>query len=311
MTPEYFCNEYRRYKSYCRDFSGNRLYKIACGPNAYDYNWTEVCMKNITPWHMNGLSLHYYTVPYGNWAHKGSATDFTEAEYYETMRSTWEMEMLVTRHGEIMNRYDPEKKVGLIVDEWGCWFDVEEGTNPGFLYQQNTMRDALVASINLNIFNAHSDRVHMANIAQAVNVLQAILLTEGEVTVKTPTYHVFDLYKGHQEATLIYSHIENENAACESVVPCISQSASIDENGDILLTISNCALDREYTIDCASAFGEIKAAEGRILTGDPHDHNTFEDTDKVTIKPLEVKCENGSALITLPACSVAAVTLKV
>ncbi len=311
MTPEYYCNLYRRYKSYCRNFGGNELYRIACGPNAYDYNWTEVCMKNITAWHMNGLSLHYYTVPYGNWAHKGSATDFTEAEYYETMRSTWEMEMLVTRHGEIMNRYDPEKKVGLIVDEWGCWFDVEEGTNPGFLYQQNSMRDAIVAAINLNIFNRHSDRVHMANIAQAVNVLQAIVLTEGMKTIKTPTYHVFDLFKEHQEATLIYSHAENEKAPCEADVPCISHSASINESGDILVTLSNCALDREFEMEIGSAFGEIKSAEARVLTGEAHAHNTFTEDENVVIKPLEVRTEGGRAYVVLPACSVAAVTLKV
>ncbi len=312
MTPEYYCDTYRKYQSYCRDFGGSSLFKIACGPNADDYNWTETLMKRAHPWYnMKGISLHYYTVPYGNWEHKGDAVDFTEAEYYETINATLRMETLVTRHSEIMNRYDPEHKVGLIVDEWGCWFDVEEGTNPGFLYQQNTMRDAIVAAINLNIFNSHSDRVIMANIAQAVNVLQAILLTEGEVTVKTPTYHVFDLYKGHQEATLIYSHVENESTDSESAVPCISHSASIDENGDILLTLSNCALNKEFEIDCGSAFGEIKAAEGRMLAGDAHDHNTFDDTDKVQIQPLSVRVENGRAIVTLPPCSVAAVALKV
>ncbi len=311
MTPEYYCSEYRKYQSYCRDFGGSHLYKIACGPNAYDYNWTEVCMKNLNEWHTKGISLHYYTVPYGNWAHKGYAAEFTEAEYYETIRSTLEMETLVTRHGEIMNRYDPEKKIGLIVDEWGCWFDVEEGTNPGFLYQQNTMRDAIVAAINLNIFNAHSDRVHMANIAQAVNVLQAVLLTEGNVTIKTPTFHVFDLYKGHQDATLIYSHIENENTDSETPVPCVSHSASINDEGEILVTLSNCALDREYEIDLSAAFGEIKSASAEMLTGDPHDHNTFTDTDKVHIASLEVKAENGRAILVLPACSVAAVKVKI
>ncbi|MBQ9946877.1 MAG: alpha-N-arabinofuranosidase [Oscillospiraceae bacterium] len=310
MTPEYYCDTYRRYQSYCRDFSGNNLYKIACGPNAYDYNWTEVCMKNITPWNMKGLSLHYYTVPYGNWEHKGSATDFTEAEYYETINATLQMETLVTRHSEIMNRYDPEKKVGLIVDEWGCWFDVEEGTNPGFLYQQNTMRDAIVAAINLNIFNSHSDRVFMANIAQAVNVLQAILLTEGSVTVKTPTFHVFDLYKEHQDATLIYSHAENEATDSESGVPCISHSASINENGDVFVTLSNCALNKEFEIDLGTAFGEFVSAEARMLTGDAHDHNDFTNTENVMIKSLDVKVENGRASVVLPACSVAAVTLK-
>ncbi len=310
MTPEYYSDTYRRYQSYCRDFSGNNLFKIACGPNAFDYNWTEVIMKNITPWNMKGISLHYYTVPYGNWEHKGSATDFTEDDYYETISSTLQMETLVTRHSEIMNRYDPEKKVGLIVDEWGCWFDVEEGTNPGFLYQQNTMRDAIVAAINLNIFNNHSDRVYMANIAQAVNVLQAILLTEGSVTVKTPTYHVFDLYKGHQDSTLIYSHIENENTDSKTSVPCISHSASINDNGDVLITLSNCSLDKEFEIDLGTAFGEIKSAEGRMLSEEVHAYNGFDTPDNVVIKPLSVKAENGRATVVLPACSVAAITVK-
>lgn len=308
MTAEYYCDTYRRYATYCRNFSGNQLYKIACGPNAADYAWTEECMKHITPWNMNGLSLHYYTVPTGDWSKKGSATEFSDEQYYKTISSTLFMEELVTRHSEIMNRYDPEKKVGLIVDEWGTWYDVEPGTNPGFLYQQNTMRDAIVAAINLNIFNRHSDRVHMAAIAQAVNVLQAVLLTEGNITVKTPTYHVFDLFVPHMDATLIYSHVENDTA---EGVPCISQSASVSENGDITVTLSNCALDRGYTIDCGSAFGVIKSAEGRILTGDARAFNDFENTDRVTIKPLEVRVENGRALVDVPACSCVSVTLKV
>ncbi|MGN0686564.1 MAG: alpha-N-arabinofuranosidase [Oscillospiraceae bacterium] len=311
MTPEYYCDTYRRYQTFCRDFGESKLYKIACGPNAADYNWTEVAMRNITAWHMKGLSLHYYTVPTGNWEHKGSATVFSNEEYYDTIASTLFMETLVTRHSEIMNRYDPEKKVGLIVDEWGCWYDVEEGTNPGFLYQQNTMRDAVVAAINLNIFNRHSDRVTMANIAQAVNVLQAILLTEGEVTVKTPTFHVFDLFKEHQDATLIYSHIENEDVGCTKQVPCISHSASVSDSGDILVTLSNCALDREYEIDLGSAFGEVKSGEARMLTGDAHACNTFDNCDNVVITPLEVKVHNGRASVVMPACSVAAVTLKI
>lgn len=311
MTPEYYCDTYRRYQTYCRNYSGNELFKVACGPNANDYTWTEVCMKNLNEWHFKGLSLHYYTLPTGDWSHKGSATEFTDEEYYKTIKGTLYMEELVTRHGEIMNRYDPDKKIGLFVDEWGCWYDVEEGTNPGFLYQQNTMRDAVVAAINLNIFNAHSDRVYMANIAQAVNVLQAILLTEGETTVKTPTYHVFDLFKEHQDATLIYSHIDNDSTDGEVKIPCISHSASVNDDGDILVTLSNCALDKAYEIDLGSAFGEIISAEGRMLTGDSHDCNTFTDTDKVKIQPLEVKKENGRTSVTLPACSVAAVTLKI
>lgn len=307
MTPEFYCDNYRRYATFCREYSGNKLFKIACGPNADDFNWTDVCMKNIGAWGMQGLSLHYYTVPTGNWEHKGSATEFTEDEYYETIDRTRHIETLITRHSGIMDRYDPMHKVGLIVDEWGTWYDVEPGTNPGFLYQQNTIRDAIVAAINLNIFNAHSDRVYMANIAQAVNVLQAVLLTEGKTTIKTPTYHVFDLYKEHQDAELIYSHIENETA--HGNIPCISQSASIAENGAVTITLSNCSLDKAFIVDIGTAFGEIAAASGRVLTGEVHAKNDFGHPENIVIKPLDVKTENVGAVVELPPCSVAAVTL--
>lgn len=310
MTPEYYADCYRRYAAFCREYSGNKLFKIACGPSADDYNWTDVMMRKITPWNMQGLSLHYYTLPTGDWAHKGSATVFSDGEYYATIRATLKMEELLTRHSGVMDRYDPERRVGLVVDEWGTWYDVEEGTNPGFLYQQNTMRDAIVAAINLNIFNAHSERVCMANLAQAVNVLQALVLTEGAKCVKTPTYHVFDLYKAHQNAALIYSHIENDE--CEGL-PCLSCSASAAADGTVTVTLSNCALDRGYEVDLASAFGGVKAARGRILTGDAHAFNDFAHPDTVAIKPLDITCASaggaGGACFTLPACSVAELTL--
>ena len=291
MTPEFYCDNYRRYSTFCREYSGNKLFKIACGPSADDFSWTDVCMKNIGAWGMQGLSLHYYTMPTGNWEHKGSATEFSDEEYYDTINITRHIETLITRHSGIMDRYDPQRKVGLIIDEWGTWYDVEPGTNPGFLYQQNTMRD----------------RVFMANIAQAVNVLQAILLTEGNATVKTPTYHVFDLYKEHQDAELIYSHIENDTAYGN--IPCVSHSASISEDGTITITLSNCSLDKEFTADIGAAFGEISAASGRILTGEVHALNTFDNPENVTIKPLDVKTENGRAAVILPPCSVTAVSL--
>lgn len=310
MTPEYYSDLYRRYQVYCRNYSGNDLFKIACGPNADDYNWTEVIMKKIGTWNMRGISLHYYTLPTGDWGHKGSATEFDADEYYRTVKNTLKMEELITKHSEIMNRYDPEHKVGLIVDEWGTWYDVEPGTNPGFLYQQNTMRDAIIAAVNLNIFNTHSERVIMANIAQAVNVLQAVLLTEGVTTVKTPTYHVFDLFKEHQDAALIYSHIENETADYDTGVPCISQSASINENGDITVTVSNCSLDKEFEIDFGCAYSGIVSSEGRVLCGDVHDFNDFENIDRVHIVPLDIETANGRAKAVIKPCSVASVTLK-
>ena len=217
MNPEFYGNMYRRYQTFVRDYDGNKkIRKIACGANSDDYEWTQevmkACFRRISPQQhgmMDGLSLHYYTVP-ETWDHKGSATEFAEKDWYKTMKKTMYMEELIRRHSAIMDQYDPDKKVGMIVDEWGTWYDVEPGTNPGFLYQQNTMRDALVAGINLNLFNKHSDRVKMANIAQMVNVLQSMILTEGEKMVKTPTYHVFDLYQVHQENDLLASSLETE-----------------------------------------------------------------------------------------------------
>ena len=222
MTPEYYGNLYRRYQTYVREYNHDKkIFKIACGPNVDDYEWTEgvmkTCFRHCQPqFHgfMDGLSLHYYTHPEG-WEIKGSATDFDEKAWYKTLAKTLYMETLINRHGAIMDQYDPEKQVGLIVDEWGTWFTVEPGTNPGFLYQQNTMRDALVAGINLNIFNKHSDRVKMANIAQLVNVLQSVILTDGPQMIKTPTYYVFKMFKDHQEATLVDSHIETEQIGLE------------------------------------------------------------------------------------------------
>lgn len=307
MNAEYYSNEYRKYATYCRNFGGE-LFKVACGPNSDDYNWTETIMKNIGSSMMNAISLHYYTVPTGNWSSKGKALTFSDNEYYDTIEKTRYMEELVTRHSEIMSRYDKEHKVGFIVDEWGCWYDVEDGTNPGFLYQQNTMRDAIVAAVNLDIFNRHSDRVIMANIAQAVNVLQAVILTEGEKLVLTPTYHVFDLYKEHQDNTLIYSYC-TEDTIEDRKLPAVSQTVSTDEKGNIHITMSNCSLSESYRVNCSINDFKIGSVSARILTGDPHDHNDFDNNDAVSIKPYNVITENDSLIIELPPCSVLAVSV--
>ena len=202
MRPDYYADLYRRYQTYVRNFSPNHVFKIACGPNTDDYRWTEVLMREAARY-MDGLSLHYYTVPGPDWQHKGSATVFDEAAWFTTLRKCLRMDELIQRHAQIMDQYDPEKRVALVVDEWGAWHDVEPGTNPGFLYQQNTLRDALVAALSLHIFQQHAARVRMANIAQTVNVLQALILTDGPRLLTTPTYHVFDLFKGHQDALLL------------------------------------------------------------------------------------------------------------
>lgn len=299
MRPEYYADEYRRYQTYCRNFSGNELFKVACGPNSDDYNWTEKLLEIVKDWHTSAISLHYYTVPSGDWNKKGSATNFTDEEYYKTISSTLYMDKLINKHAAIISRYS--EKIKLIVDEWGCWYDVEEGTNPGFLFQQNTMRDAIVAACNLNIFNEHSNIVCMANLAQAVNVLQALLLTEGEKLVKTPTYHVFDMFKTHQGNDLVYSFAENAET---NGIPMLTQTASISADGKLTLTLANCSLDEDIEISCRIAGISPKSVSARILTNEVHSCNTFDAPE--TVKPEDYSAElSGDMLsLTVPKCSV-------
>ena len=306
MCPQFYANEYKRYQSFCHNFSGNELFKVACGPSGGDYNWTETLMNSLKSQHVQGISLHYYTVPH-DWDHKGSAVHFTEEDYYETLAKTLPIDEVITRHREIMNRHDPEKKIALFVDEWGCWYDVEEGTNPGFLYQQNTMRDAVVAALYLNIFNRHSDRVRMANIAQVVNVLHAVILTEGEKLVKTPTYHVFDLFKEHQGAELIYSHLENVTMEGTDL-PMLSYSTSV-KDGKLLTTVANCSLKEEARITLSSADAKLSTVSARILTGEVHAHNDFGHAEDVVIRDLPAEIVDGKVCVTLPSCSVAEICM--
>ena len=305
MRPEYYADLYRHYQTYCRNYSGNDLYKVACGPSGDDYNWTDKLLESVKPCHTKAISLHYYTVPSGKWEKKGSATEFDSGEYEETIRKTYYMEELITKHSEIMSRHDPKHEIGLIVDEWGTWYDVEPGTNPGFLYQQNTMRDAIIASVNLNIFNNHSDRVVMANIAQCINVLQSVILTEGERMVKTPTYHVFDMYKEHQDAMLADSFIDDKSG-----LPDISQSVSV-KDGKMHITISNASLTEDKEINAEISGFDFNKVSAEILTEDVHAHNTFDIPNKVEVKTFtDVKMSENTLKFTLPPCSVVAIEIK-
>lgn len=305
MRPGYYADEYRRYQSFVRKYQDKKIYKIACGPNADDYEWTEKVMKTAGKY-MDGLSLHYYTVPTGNWEKKGGATDFDLDMYYATLKRTFFMKELINKHGSIMDKYDPEKRVGLIIDEWGCWYDVETGTNPGFLYQQNTMRDAMVAAINLNLFNQSCSRVKMANIAQVVNVLQAVILTEGDKMVKTPTYYVFDLFKQHQNNMLIDSYLEcDEIPTNEGMIPQISQSVSEDTKGHLHVTVANLSAEAECHMELLIQQRNITHVAGEILTGEIHQKNTFEQPDNIRKKAFEkIQHDAGSINIILPACSI-------
>jgi len=303
MTPEYYADEYRRYATYVRNYDwNNRVSKIACGANSFDYNWTDVLMKKAGH-HMDGLSVHYYTVP-GDWGRKGKALEFTDEEYYATIEKAYKIEELVRRHGEIMNRYDPNKRVGMIVDEWGTWYDVEEGTNPGFLYQQSTLRDAMVAGLSLNIFNKHSDRVKMANIAQTINVLQSVALTDGEEMLLTPTYYVFKMYKDHHENTLLGSYLTTPTYGRDKT-PQLIESASVKEDGTIIATVVNTSLTDAAEVACQIADFRVSGITAEILTGEVHEHNSFENKDVVGIKEFtgfETTADGFKAV--LPPCSV-------
>ena len=309
MTPEYYANQYRQFQQFCKDYGSNKLFKVACGPNGGDTAWTEKLMSMLNPMIAGAISLHFYTIPTGNWNDKGSATGFSEELYNRTIRETQNIAPIIESHLKVMDKYDPDHKIGLIVDEWGCWYNVEEGTNPGFLYQQNTMRDAIVASVNLNIFNNRADRIVMANIAQVVNVLQSVVLTEGSKMLRTPTYHVFKMYKPHQGSTLVETKLENTMYAHEDIAYTdISCSASETKDGDLFVTLSNANLHEEYVLDVAidKAFAKYDA---RILTGAMGDYNTFDAPDQVIDKAYNGIALNGSAAkITLPPCSV--VTVK-
>ncbi|MFB3164372.1 alpha-N-arabinofuranosidase [Neobacillus sp. 179-J 1A1 HS] len=314
MRPEYYADLYRRYQTYVRNYGGNKIYKIAGGANVDDYNWTEVLMKNAH-WLMDGLSLHYYTIPGDFWLGKGSAIDFPEDEWFITMKKALHMDELITKHSTIMDKYDPDKRIGMIIDEWGTWFDVEPGTNPGFLYQQNTIRDALVAGLHFNIFHNHADRVQMTNIAQTVNVLQAMILTEGEKMILTPTYHVFDMYKVHQDAELLAVDSTFGTYECNGeTLPQVTVSAS--KNAEGIVHISLCNIDHqnesELDLDLRGIIGAETKVSGTIITADSMNaHNTFEQPE--VVKPVAftgVTVKNNKLAIKLPAMSVVTLAVK-
>lgn len=320
MTPEFYANEYRRYQTYVRNYDTEKpIKKVCCGANVDDYFWTEGVMKTCfshAEWahgFMDYLSLHYYVHPEG-WEIKGSSTDFDGEVWYKTLNKALHMDELITRHGTIMDKYDPEKKVGMCVDEWGAWYTCEPGTNPGFLYQQNTVRDALIAGITLNIFNKHSDRVKIAALAQMVNVLQSVLLTEGDKMIKTPTYHVMHMYRHHQGAKLLESSVTgiDEIGTDEWKVPKVTESVSKDKDGIITITLNNLSIESAEEVEVQLANGVYKVVEARIVTNsDMHAHNTFEAPEEVIEKDFndyEVKGEN--ILVKLPVNSVVEMRLQ-
>ena len=312
MRPEFYADNYRRYNTFVKNYGGAKSYRVAGGPNASDYNWTEVLMS-VAGKQMNGLSLHFYTLPTASWrGSKGKATGFGEDQWFSTMKETLKMEELLSKHIAIMDRHDPEKKVGLVVDEGGTWYDVEPGTNPGFLYQQNTIRDAVVAGINLHLFHKQADRVTMANIAQMINVLQAMILTDKEKMVLTPTYYVYKMYVPFQDANFVpvafdagtYTH-------GDITLPRVDAIAAKDKAGKLWLAITNADPNQSAEIEVALAGINAKSATGETLSASAVDSvNTFGAPNSVVPKPFSAKAQDAKLTLKLAPKSVTVVAVE-
>ncbi|WP_028973863.1 alpha-N-arabinofuranosidase [Spirochaeta cellobiosiphila] len=314
MKADFYADQARRYSTYCRNYGDNELYKIICGPNSDDYHWMEVMMQKLVACpsglpedrFCKGISLHYYTIN-GDWDNKGHALDSDIGLWKELMLNSWKSNTLLERHKTIMDHYDPHKKIGLIFDEWGIWHKVEKDTNPGFLYQQNTIRDALSASLHFDIFHKHSDRLHMANLAQAVNVLQAPLLTKDDQLVLTPTYHVMEMNKNHMDATnlpIFYDETEHQDSYKDQKYSDFSLSASRKKDQYLVsMTNLNPEKNKDITLDLRG--DQVRNISGRILHGEKlNSHNSFESPSVVTPQEFSDYSREGSLLnIKLPARS--------
>lgn len=312
MTAEYYSDIYKKYATFMANWDNNEgLYRISSGANSSDYHWTETLMKNIPSHLMKGIALHHYAVI--DWDKKGSATEYSNEEYFKTMKSAWFMNELIEKHSAIIDKYDQAGKIDLVVDEWGGWYEVEPETNPGFLYQQNTMRDAMIAGMTLNIFNNNARRVKMANLAQTINVLQAVILTKGKEMIVTPTYHVMEMYKVHQDAQLIPITLQTENYKNDKdSIPALSASASRDKGGKIHISVVNIDPEDSKSLTINLEGIHTKQVKGRILKGNNlRDFNSFDEPYK--LKPTsyeDAKKEENMLKMEIPPHSVVVLELS-
>jgi alpha-L-arabinofuranosidase len=281
-----------------------KLFRIAVGPGGPGNKWTEEIMKNIPARRFEGISIHHYAVT--NWSNKSSSTKFTNDEYFNTMQQAWRMENVISSNSEIMDKYDPKKRVAIVVDEWGGWYETDPEGN-GQLYQQNTMRDAMIAGLTLNIFNNHADRVRMANLAQMVNVLQSVLLTHEQKIICTPTYHVMEMYNVHQDAILVPVHCTSNDFVLDNRrIPAVTVSASKDQWGKIHISLTNIDNVNSQSVEIDLRGFQAKKVTGRILTSsDVQDHNTFDNPTNVEPKTFNDFSNSRESLkIHMPPISV-------
>lgn len=316
MSPEYYTNLYKQYAAFLKTPSSNTPKLVASGGTDSHSEWTEYLSANIKPsWslRMDAISYHYYTLPTGNWKVKGAATGFPEQEWISTLSQTLRMDGFIADAKTTLDKNDPEKKVGFYVDEWGTWYDVEAGTNSGFLYQQNSLRDALVAALNFNIFHKYADRVHMTNIAQMVNVLQAMILTKDDQMILTPTYYAFDLYKPFQDATSLPLRINhNPNYTLGDMsIPRVSASAARAKDGKLYVALVNTHPSEMIAVALDIAGKKLASANGRLLTSAAMDaHNTFAKPDAIKPVAFSAKAKGGNLTLSLPAKSVVVVAVE-
>jgi len=322
MTPEYYSSQMKIYSRFARNFhpqqqDANHMLRIAVGPGGEEprfTEWTDTVMqawKNRKwSWDIDGISLHNYTVI--NWDNKHVATGFGEQQYAEILQATLKMDGLIAHHAAIMDKYDPQKKLALAVDEWGAWYAPAPGTNPGFLVQQNSLRDAVLAALNINMFARHADRVRMSNIAQMVNVLQAMILTDGAKMLLTPTYHVFRMYVPFQDATFLPLRVDAGTWTQGAItLPRVDALAARDASGRLLLAITNVDPARGATIEVDFTGAAVRSASGETLTAPRVDSiNTFETRDVVAPKPLKTTMDAGRLRVTLEPKSVSVITLS-
>jgi alpha-N-arabinofuranosidase len=315
MTPEYYVSQLRIYARYARNYNSKHpMKRIAVGPDSGDTSYTEAVMKAWTErnwsWDIDGLSLHYYTV--GGWPPKYKATGFGEEEYAKLIKETMRMEDLIRTHGAIMDKYDPEKKIALVVDEWGSWLEPTPGSKEGFLEQQNSQRDAIIAALNLNTFARHADRVRMANIAQMVNVLQAMLLTDKEKLVKTPTYYVFKMYVPFQDATFVPVQLDRQKYVYGDIeLPRVDAIAAKGSDGKVWLAIANVDPKRAARIRVAASGRSNVQLRGETLVAPRIDSvNTFDAPNTVVPKPIAGKRSGNATVLELAPASVTVVSFQ-
>jgi alpha-N-arabinofuranosidase len=304
MSADYYINLYKQYATAITSyFNSENLFRIAVGPGFPDYNWTETVMREVPARRIEGLSIHHYAV---NWNHKSSSYEFNNEEYFRTMETAWFMDEFIIRNCEVMDKYDPQKRVALIVDEWGGWYDIDTSGN-GALYQQNSIRDAMIAGLTLNIFNNHSDRVRMANLAQTVNALQAVILTKNEKMILTPTYYVMEMYKVHQDALLVPVQVESKYFVLgDKKIKAVSVSASIDKTYKMHISLTNIDNQNSQQLIIDLKGFNAKKVTGRILTSSKvQDHNTFDNPTKVVpVGYNDAKLSGNNLLVNMPPVSV-------